>query len=181
MGKIVMVCVLITVLTGCAGQLMGDQWQAARADGEAARAAAEWARTQQIQAETAAAAREASTREQARTITIILASVVGVGVLAGLGASLVAWSWMRARLVFADKEGLYPVVIGAAAATNLNEPGAQHARIAPGRAPVQVLPAPEIDPIELIPEPVIIDGRRLEHIERLLLAAPAGSNYDSTD
>lgn len=179
MVKIVVVCVLITVLTGCAGQIMGDQWQAARADSEAARAAAEWARTQQIQAETAAAAREAATREQARTITIILASVVGVGVLAGLGATLVAWSWMRARLVFADKEGLYPVVIGAAAATSLNEPGAQHARIAPGRAPYQVLPPEEPEFLPAIPAPLELDARQLQHLERLLLPAPESIEHDT--
>lgn len=172
MTKIVMVCVLITVLTGCAGQVMGDEWRAARADGERARAAAEWARTQQIQAETAAAAREASTRAQARTITIILASVVGVGVLAGLGATLVAWSWMRARLIFADKTGLYPVVAGQVAATSLNEPGAQTVRIAPGRAPYQVLPPEEPDLLPAIPAPFELDARQLQHIERLLLPEP---------
>jgi len=178
---IVIVLLLITTLTGCAGVVMGDEWQAAHADGEAARAAAEWARTQQAQAEAAAATREAATREQARTITIILASVIGLGVLAGMGAAFVHWSFMRSRLVFADKAGLYPVVVGTMPATNLNEPGAQHARIAPGRAPYQVLPAPEIDPVELLPEPIVIDAKRMEHIERLLLTAPAGSTQDVID
>lgn len=181
MAKIVIVLVLMTTLTGCAGELMGADWQAAHADGEAARAAAEWARTQQAQAEAAAATREAATREQARTITIILASVIGLGVLAGMGAAFVHWSFMRSRLVFADKAGLYPVVVGTMPATNLNEPGAQHARIAPGRAPYQVLPPPEIDPVELVPDPVVIDARQLQHIERLMLAAPAGSEQHGID
>ncbi len=140
--------VLITTLTGCAGQVMGDDWQTAHADGEAARAAAEWARTHQAQAEAAAASREAAAREQVRTLAIAAMLIVGVGVSAGLGASLVWWSVMRARLVFADKTGLYPVIVGSMPATNLNEPGAQTARIAPGRQPYQVLPP---DDAELLP------------------------------
>lgn len=180
--RLILLVLLLALLNGCAADLMGDDWQAAKADGEAARAAAEWARTHQVQAETAAAAREAPVRERARTISIIALFVVGVLTLAGLGMALVAWSWMRARLVFADKAGLYPVVIGTARATNLNEPGAQHARIAPHRTPIQVLPPAEVDAIPAIPEPIEIDGRRLQHIEHLLLQPPPGSvDYDRTD
>lgn len=186
--RIVMLVFVVVILSGCAGDMMGDEWQAANAEQKRAQAAAEWARTHQVEAEARAVAAEAAARAdeavvraQAQTAAIVGSIVVGVLTLAGLGGALVYWAWRRAHLVYTDKAGLYPVVIGASPVTNLNEPGAQHARIAPGRAPVQVLPAPENDPIELIPEPVIIDGRRLEHIERLLLAAPAGSNYDSTD
>lgn len=176
MRNAILLVVLLALLTGCAADLMGQDWQAAKADGEAARAAAEWARTQQVQAEVAAAAREAPARERARTLTLIALSVVGVLTLAGLGSALVAWSWMRARLVYADKTGLYPVVIGAAPATNLNEPGAQHARIAPHRTPIQVLPPADADAIPAIPEPIEIDARRMQHIERLLLQPPASAS-----
>lgn len=177
MAKIVIVLLLITTLTGCAGELMGADWQNAQTDTERAKAAAEWARTQQAQAEAAAAAREAATREQARTITIIALFAVGVAVAAGCGAAMVWWSIMRARLVFAGKDGLYPVVVGSMPATNLNEPGAQHARIAPGRQPYQVLPAEDIDAVPLIPAPLELDARQLQHIERLLL--PEGIEHDS--
>lgn len=174
----ILLVVLLVLLNGCAAGLMGEDWQAAKADGEAARAAAEWARTQQVQAETVAAASEAPLRERARTVSIIALWVVGVLTLAGLGSALVLWSWMRTRLVFADKTGLYPVVIGVTAATNLNEPGAQHARIAPHRTPIQVLPPSDADAIPAIPEPIEIDGRRLQHIEHLLLQPPPGSVDD---
>ena len=168
--------VLIASTAGCAA-VYGDDWTAARASGEQARAAAEWAHTSQVQAESAAAAREAPTRAAAQTAGIVALLLVGVLTAAGLGAALVVWSWRRAHLVFADKSGLYPVVVGSVAATNLNEPGAQHARIAPGRVPYQVLPAPEAVPA--VPAPIVLDARQLEHIERLLL--PAGSVDHDTD
>lgn len=174
--RIVIGLALLFALTGCAGDLMGEDWQAARASQEQARAAAEWARTAQAQAEAAAAIQQAPARAQAETIAVVLLLLVGVGVLAGCGAALVWWSIMRARLVFADKFGLYPVVVGNLPATNLNEPGAQHARIAPGRAPYQVLPPVEEDAIPVIPVPAELDTRQLQHIERLLL--PAGSDAD---
>lgn len=181
MRQMLVLAVLISVLTGCAGQVMGDDWQAALADAEAARAAAEWARTHQVEAEAAAAAREAATREQVRTLAIAVMLLVGAGTAAGLGASLVWWSIMRARLVFADKTGLYPVIVGSMPATNLNEPGAQTARIAPGRNPYQILPPADPDPLATIPEPVIIDARQLQHLERLLLEAPAGAEHERID
>lgn len=177
----ILLSLLVISLTGCAADLMGDEWQAAKADAEQARAAAQWAYTHQVEAETAAEASQAQKRAEARTASMVATWVILTLTLAGLGSALCAWAWMRARLVFADKFGLYPVVAGQMTATNLNEPGAQHVRIAPGRTPYQVLPAPENDPIELIPEPVVIDARSLQHIERLLLTAPAGSDYDSTD
>lgn len=176
-----MLAVLIIVLTGCAGQVMGEDWQAARANAEAARAAAEWARAHQVEAETAAAAREATIREQARTAATVGLLFVGVVTAAGLGSALVWWSIMRARLVFADKAGLYPVIVGSMPATNLNEPGAQTARIAPGRNPYQILPPADPDPLAIIPEPVIIDARQLQHLERLLLEAPAGVDHERID
>jgi hypothetical protein len=152
----------------------------AKADTARAQAAAEWARTAQAQAEAAEAIRQAPARAQAETIAFGLLLLVGVGVSAGCGAALVVWSIMRARLVFADKFGLYPVIVGTAPATNLNEPGAQHARIAPGRAPYQILP-PEPDAIPVIPQVIELDTQRLQHIERLLLEPPAGVDYDNTD
>lgn len=148
----------------------------AKADTERARAAAEWARTYQVQAETAAAAAQAPMRAEAQTLATIVALVIGLGVLAGLGMAFVGWAWMRARLVFADKSGLYPAVVGQVSATCLNEPGAQHARIAPHRTPMQVLPPVEVDAIPVIPAPVELDARQLRHIERLLL--PGGSDDD---
>lgn len=148
----------------------------AKADTERARAAAEWARTYQVQAETAAAAAQAPMRAEAQTLATIAALVIGLGVLAGLGMAFVGWAWMRARLVFADKSGLYPAVVGQVSATCLNEPGAQHARIAPHRTPMQVLPPVEVDAIPVIPAPVELNARQLRHIERLLL--PAGSDDD---
>jgi hypothetical protein len=117
-----------------------------------------------------------------RTLAIVAMLLVGVGTSAGLGASLVWWSFVRARLVFADKTGLYPVVVGSMPATNLNEPGAQIARIAPGRNPYQILPPADPDPLAIIPEPVIIDARQLQHLERLLLEAPAaGVDHERID
>jgi hypothetical protein len=171
--------VLITTLTGCVGELMGADWQAAQADGEAARAAAEWARTHQVEAEAAAAAREAAAREQVRTLAIAAMLLVGVGTAAGLGTSMVWWSVMRARLVFADKFGLYPVVVGSMPATNLNEPGAQTARIAPGRQPYQVLPPDDAELLPAIPAPIQLDARQLQHLERLMLPAPEGIEHDT--
>ncbi len=171
------------------GELMGADWQAAQADGEAARAAAEWARTHQVEAEAAAAAREAAAREQVRTLAIAAMLLVGVGTAAGLGTSMVWWSVMRARLVFADKFGLYPVVVGSmpatnlnepgAQTTNLNEPGAQTARIAPGRQPYQVLPPDDAELLPAIPAPIQLDARQLQHLERLMLPAPEGIEHDT--
>lgn len=178
MARAIVLVVLVISLTSCAAQVMGDDWQAARANAERARAAAEWARTHQVEAETAAAAREAATREQARTISIVVALVIGLGVLAGSGASMVMWAWMRARLVFADKDGLYPVVVGSMPATNLNEPGAQSLRIAPTRQHYQVLPPEETEILPAIPAPIELDARQLQHIERLLLPAPEGVDHD---
>lgn len=171
--------VLALLLTGCAADLMGEDWQAARASQEQARAAAEWARTAQVQAEAAAAIQQAPARAQAETIAFVVLLVVGVGVLAGLGAAFGAWAWMRARLIFADKFGLYPVVAGNVQATNLNEPGAQHARIAPGRPPYQVLPPEDREEIPVIPAPIQLDARQLQHLERLMLPAPEGAEYDT--
>lgn len=172
------VVVLMMVLTsGCAPvdvQAIYD----AKADNERARAAAEWARTAQTQAETAAAAAQAPAREEARTLATVAALVIGLATLAGLGVASVTWAWRRARLVYTDKHGLYPVIIGATPATNLNEPGAQFARIAPHRTPVQVLPPPEVDAIPVIPPVLELDARRLQHIERLLLEPPAGVQDD---
>ena len=176
MTRIVLALALVLLLTSCAADVMGEDWQAARASQEQARAAAEWARTAQTQAEAQAAIVQAPARAQAETIAFVVLLLVGVGVLAGCGAALVWWSIMRARLVFADKFGLYPVVVGNLPATNLNEPGAQHARIAPHRTPMQVLPPVEVDAIPVIPAPVELDARQLQHIERLLL--PAGSDGD---
>lgn len=186
MRSVIASLLLIICFTGCAGEMMGEEWQAARADAERAKAAAEWARTTEAQAqaqvaiaEAAAATVQAPARAQATTIAIVAALLVGVGVLAGLGASFVAWSWMRARLIFADKSGLYPVVVGQVPATSLNEPGAQHARIAPGRSPYQVMPPEEIDAVPLIPAPLELDARQLQHIERLLLPEPGSIEHDS--
>lgn len=176
MRVMVLLLVLSLLLASCAADMMGEDWQAAQASQEQARAAAEWAHTAQTQAEAAEAIRQAPARAQAETIAFVLLLVVGVGVLAGCGAALVWWSFMRARLVFADKFGLYPVVAGNMPATNLNEPGAQHARIAPHRTPMQVLPPVEVEAIPVIPAPVELDARQLQHIERLLL--PAGSDAD---
>lgn len=182
MRRVILLSLLVISLTGCVGEVMGAEWQAAEAEAQRARAAAEWARTTQAQAqaqvavaEAAAATAQAPARAQATTIAIVATLLVGVGILAGLGASFVAWSWMRARLIFADKTGLYPVVVGQVPATSLNEPGAQHVRIAPGRANYQVLPPEEIDAVPLIPAPLELDARQLQHIERLLLPEPVGS------
>lgn len=169
-AKIAAAVLLLVLTTGCTPvdvQAIYD----AKADNEQARAAAEWARTAQTQAETAAAAAQAPAREQARTLATVAALAIGLCALAGVGAGAVVWTWRRAQLVYTDKFGLYPVVIGTAPATNLNEPGAQHARIAPHRTPVQVLPPPEVDAIPVIPQPLELDARRLQHIERLLLEA----------
>jgi hypothetical protein len=169
--------VLVLLLSGCAGAMMGDDWQAAQASGEQARAGAEWAHTAQVQAESAAAVREAPTRAAAQTAGIVALLVVGVGVAAGCGAALVLWSWRRASLVFADKSGLYPLVAGRATLTSGNEDGAQHARIT-GRPMVRVLPPAEVEAVPAIPAPIILDAKQLQHIERLLL--PAGSvDYDT--
>lgn len=186
---LVVVIVLTILTTGCV-PVEARAWINAKTSNEEARAAAEWARTAQVQAETAAAAVEAPVREQARTVAAVATLAVGVLTLAGLGSALVTWAWMRARLVFTDKAGLYPAVIGTARATNLNESGAQHARIVPHRAPVHVLPPPESNPMLVIPQPIEIDAQRLAHIERLLLEAPTSTSsaeaarsmdYDRTD
>lgn len=169
--------VLIASTAGCAA-VYGDDWTAARASGEQARAAAEWAHTSQVQAESAAAAREAPTRAAAQTAGIVALLLVGVLTAAGLGAALVVWSWRRAHLVFADKSGLYPLVMGSALITSGNEAGAQHARIT-GRPIVRVLPPAEAEAVPAIPAPIVLDARQLEHIERLLL--PAGSVDHDTD
>lgn len=174
------VVVLIVTTTGCAPVDVQGIYDA-KADTERAHAAAEWARTARAQAEAAEAIRQAPARAQAETIAVVLLLAVGVAVAAGCGSALVWWSIMRARLVFADREGLYPVIVGTVSATNLNEPGAQHARIAPGRAPVQVLPPPELDTIPVIPQVIELDARRLQHIERLLLEPAAGVDDDGTD
>lgn len=171
---------LLILTTGCAPVDVQGIYDA-KADTERAHAAAEWARTAQTQAEAAEAIRQAPARAQAETIALVGLLLVGVVVSAGCGAALVVWSIMRARLVFADKHGLYPVIVGTAPATNLNEPGAQHARIAPGRAPYQILPPPESDTIPVIPQVIELDARRLQHIERLLLEPPVGVDYDDTD
>lgn len=173
------VVVLLILTTGCTPVDVQGIYDA-KADTERARAAAEWARTAQTQAEAAEAIRQAPARAQAETIALVGLLLVGVVVAAGCGAALVVWSIMRARLVFADKHGLYPVIVGTAPATNLNEPGAQHARIAPGRAPYQILP-PESDAVPVIPQVIELDARRLHHIERLLLEPPAGVDYDDSD
>lgn len=174
------VVVLVVLTTGCAPVDVQGIYDA-KADNERARAAAEWARTAQTQAEASAAAAQAPARAQAKTAALLAVWVVGVLTLAGLGASAVVWAWRRARLVYADKFGLYPVIVGAMPATNLNEPGAQHARIAPHRTPYQVLPPAEVDAIPVIPQPIEIDARRLQHIERLLLEPPAGVQDDYAD
>lgn len=172
--------VLLVLTTGCAPVDVQGIYDA-KADNERARAAAEWARTAQTQAETAAAASQAPARAQAKTAALVGLWLVGVLTLAGLGAAAVAWAWQRTHLVYTDKAGLYPAIIGTAPATNLNEPGAQHARIAPHRAPIQVLPPPEVDAVPVIPQPLELDARRLQHIERLLLEPPAGVQDDYTD
>lgn len=176
MRRLMLLLVLVLLLSGCAGAMMGDEWQAAKADSEHARAAAEWAHTSQLQAESAAAAREAPTRAAAKTAGIVALLVVGVLTAAGLGAALVMWSWRRASLVFADKSGLYPVVMGSAVITSGNEDGAQHARIT-GRPMARVLPPADVELVPAIPAPIVLDARQLEHIERLLL--PAGVDYDT--
>lgn len=185
-GKIVLVLlgpaagVLLLVLTTGCTPVDAQPWVDAKTDSAQAQAAAEWARTAQTQAESAAAAAQAQGRAQAQTAALLAVWVVGVFTLAGLGAASVMWAWRRARLVYADKYGLYPVIVGTTPATNLNEPGAQHARIAPHRTPMQVLP-PEVDAIPVIPQPLELDARRLQHIERLLLEPPAGVQDDYTD
>jgi hypothetical protein len=162
--------------TGCAPVDLQGIYDA-KADGEQARAAAEWAHTAQVQAESAAAAREAPTRAAAQTAGIVALLVVGVLTAAGLGAAFVAWSWRRARLVFADKSGLYPLVAGRATLTSGNEDGAQHARIT-GRPMARVLPPADVELVPAIPAPIVLDAKQLQHIERLLL--PAGSvDYDT--
>lgn len=175
MSRVLLAVALLVLVASCTPIDVQGIYDA-KADGERARAAAEWARTAQVQAETAAAAAQAPARAQAQTLATIAALVIGLGVLAGLGMAFVAWAWMRARLVFADRAGLYPVIVGQVPATCLNEPGAQHARIAPNRTPMQLLPPVEVDAIPVIPAPVELDVRQLQHIERLLL--PAGSDGD---
>lgn len=174
------VVLLLVLTTGCT-PVDVQPWVDAKTDSAQAQAAAEWARTAQTQAETAAAAAQAPAREQARTLATVAGWVIGLGTLAGVGAALVVWAWRRARLVYTDKYGLYPVVIGATVATNLNEPGAQFARIAPHRTPVQVLPPPEVDAVPVIPQVIELDAPRLQHIERLLLEPAAGVQDDYTD
>lgn len=176
-GCILGLLLLALSITGCGADVQG--WIDAKTSNEEARAAAEWARTEQTQAESDAAVREAPARAQAKTVALVGAVVVGVLTLAGLGAAAVAWAWRRAQLVYTDKAGLYPVVIGASPVTNLNEPGAQQARIAPHRSPYQVLPPEEADAIPVIPAPIALDARQLQHIERLLLPAPGSTQHDT--
>lgn len=173
--SILVLAILITACTPVDVQAIYD----AKADNERARAAAEWARTSQVQAEAAAEASQAQSRAQAKTASMVATWVILVITLAGLGGALIAWAWMRARLIFADKTGLYPVVAGQVAATSLNEPGAQLARIAPQRSPYQVLPPEEVDVIPAIPAPIELDVRQLQHIERLLLPPPGSAQHDT--
>lgn len=173
---LVVVVVLLVMTAGCAPIDLQGIYDA-KADSEQARAAAEWAHTAQVQAESAAAVREAPTRAAAQTAGIVALLVVGVGVAAGCGAALVLWSWRRASLVFADKSGLYPLVAGRATLTSGNEDGAQHARIT-GRPMVRVLPPAEVEQVPAIPAPIILDAKQLQHIERLLLPA-GGGDYDT--
>lgn len=180
---IIGLALLLAVIAGCT-KLDMQPWVDAKVSNEQARAAAEWARAAQVQAEAAAESQAAPARAQARTAATTALWAVLVLTVAGLGAALVTWAWVRARQIFTDEAGLYPAIVGNTPTVTLNEPGAQHARIAPGRTPVQVLPpAQPVDAIPVIPQPIeIVDAQRLAHIERLLLDAPAGSvNHDDTD
>lgn len=158
-----------------------------------ARAAEAWARASQAQAqadqeraradEAAARAAAAAHEEPARQaiLTNSLAGVVFVAllILAGLGAVAI---W-RASLIYPNEQGLYPIVPRALPVVTLNEPGAQSLAIAP-RAAVQLLPPAPAAKLPALPEPVIISGDRLAHVERLLLNAahspdhPAGAAHD---
>lgn len=142
------------------------QAEIARTEQEKARAAEAWART-------AAVSAQQPQRQAALTTWLIAAGVILLLVLLGFCA-VVIW---RAALIYPDERGLYPIIPAAIPARSVNEPGAQSLAIAP-RAAVQILPpAITTPPPPEIPEPVILEGKRLAHIERLLLT-PRSNNDD---
>lgn len=151
-----------------------------------ARAAEAWARASQAQAQAdqeraraaeaaaraAAVAQEEPVRQAVLTKSLVGVIFVGLLILAGLGAVAV---W-RASLVYPNEQGLYPMVPRVLPVTTLNEPGAQSLSIAP-RAAIQLLPPPPAPSAQLpaLPEPVVISGDRLAHVERMLLEAARGA------
>jgi len=177
---------LVQSTTAAVNQAAAQRIAAARArEAEAAAAKAE-AAAAEAEAEASAhaawlqaQANQAAPRAAWQTVLIAGLVLVALSLVAALAWAAVDAARVRARLVYPDGTGLYPAVIAGhpVTPTSLNEPGAQIARIAPAQMRYAVLPAPDqADTLPTVPAPKIIDASRLEHLERLFLAAPGGEH-----
>lgn len=101
-------------------------YQQAIASREQARAAAEWARTQELQAAAAASAALAPQRAMIAMVSLAIGAAISLLFFAGVGLAIVLRLFYMARLVHPDsKTRLYPVPFVKGEYRVLNEPGSQ--------------------------------------------------------
>ena len=189
-GFLMAICLMLAVIFLISPVVQHAVDNRSAAVGEA-RAAEAWARASQAQAQAdqeraraaeaaaraAAVAAEEPARQAILTKSLVGVIFVGLLILAGLGVAAV---W-RASLVYPDERGLYPMAPRAIPVVTLNEPGAQSLAIAP-RAAMQLLPpASPAAQLPALPEPVVISGDRLAHVERMLLEAAHGGRVNGAD